>query len=232
MGFAHPQATAKNTANGASTTLTATLANNPAAGDLVCVGFLWFNGTGGTPASLTIVDSNGNAYTKSPHSPSGVNALNVGQAYTFYLNNAPANASKSIIATYTDPGAGGAVELIVDDFPVSGGTSAFDMDVAGNSTVAGTTINTPTVTRTGTGELLYCYASPQSAVTSVDSPWTQGGIGTDATASGYILSASADTPLNMSCVSGEWDSMGMSFSFTPSGGGGGNSAILMGQAML
>lgn len=225
MGFLHAQVTGKNTVNGSSTTLTTTLTNNPALGDLVCLGFTWFNGTANPPASLTIVDGNGNSYTKSPHSPSGVNALNVGQTYGFYLNNAPANASKSIIATYTDPGASGATELFADDFTVSGGTSAFDLDVAGNSTVAGTTINTPTVTRTGTGELLYCYASPQSAISSVNSPWTQGSIGTDGTASGYILSASADTALNMTCVSGEWDSIGMSFTFTPTPAGGGPGQI-------
>lgn len=218
MGFAHSQATAKNTVNGASTTLTTTLTNNPALGDVVCVGIVWFNATGTPPASLTVADGNSNAYTKSTHSPSSVNAANVGHAYIFYLNNAPANASKSIVATYTDPGASGAVELLADDFTVSGGTSAFDLDVAGNSTIAGTTINTPTVTRTGTGELLYCYAAPQSSITSVNTPWTQGDIGTDGTASGYILSASADTAVAMTCVSGEWDSIGASFSFTASSG--------------
>lgn len=217
MPITHAQPTATNFVNGASTTLTAILTNAPAVGDLVCVGLTWFNGTATPPASVSIADGNGNTYTKSSNSPSGVNAASNGFVYAFYLLTAPANAHKNIIATYTDPGASGVVALFVDDFTVVGGTVAFDNNIVGNG--SGPTINTPTITPSAANDLLFCFASPGHAVTSVNSPWTQGAIATGM-ATGYILSASGATALNMTVnTTGTWDAVGLAFRFTPTAAG-------------
>lgn len=215
MAFSHAQTSVSGSTSGSSTSTSAVLSGAPAQGDLVCVSVVWFNATNTPPASITVADSNSNSYTKSTNSPTGSpNANSSGFTYIFFLNNAPANASATVTATYSDPGVSGFVELIVDDFTVSGGTSAFDQDATGTGTGT-TSIVSPTVPTTGTGELLYCYASASTSVTAVNSPWTTGKITVNGTASGYILSAGA-TALNMTMTSGNFNSIGASFTFTAS----------------
>jgi hypothetical protein len=214
MAFSHAQATATNVANGASTTLTVTLTNNPGLGDLVCVGFTWFDGSAGLPASLTVQDSNGNVYVPTPNSPTGFNAM--AQNYIFYLLDAPANASKTITATYTDPGAGGATIMDVDDFALSAGKALLDTDSTGSGT--GTTaINSPTVVRNGNSELLFSYYVSEFGVTSVNAPWTQGAIDADGNATGYILSSSANVAVAATQNSGDWSCIAASFFEVTSG---------------
>jgi hypothetical protein len=213
MSISHAQATASGTANGASTSVSAVLTNNPALGDLVIVSFFWFNGANGNPASLTVADSASNSYTKSTNSPAQAGGSAAGHAYVFYLLSAPSNATKTITATYTDPGSGGATEILADDFTVTAGTVSFDQDIAGSGGT-GTTINTPTVAISSSG-LEFCYGVPSGSVSSVNTPFTQGGIGADGSATGYILSTSISNTVSMSCSSSTWNSMGASCLFTP-----------------
>jgi hypothetical protein len=220
MSFSHAQATITAHNNNANSTSQAVvLTNNPAAGDLVIVGFTWANGAGSTPTTPTLVDSASNSYTLTTNSPSTAQGATAGFDYIFYLLSAPANATKTLTATYQDTGAGAvhAAILTADDFTVSGGTVTFNNDAAGSGTT-GTTINTPSITANAAGDLEYAHASSANAISSVDSPWTQGAIDTDGQASGYILSASgSSTAIAMTQTSGAWSSMAASFAFTSSG---------------
>ena len=214
MAFTHAQATATANVSGVATSLNVVLTNNPANGDLVCFGGQWFNGAG-SPASFTVADANSNNYTKSTNSPSTANAASAGVAFAFYLASA-SGASKTITASFTSPGSSGSVEIFADDFTVSVGTASFDKDAAGSGNAA--TINTPTVTLTGSNELLYGFAAVAQSISGVAGGWTQGAIGGHGNATEYILSSSVSTPLNFSQgVSGQWDSMGMSFTTTAAG---------------
>lgn len=216
MAFTHSQAQAFNNVLGASTSLIVTLTNNPAAGDVVCLGGVWSDGTANPPASYSIADSNSNAYTRSTNSPLTTNNQS---AYAYYLNNAPANATKTITASYSNTGGGGYAEVVADDFAVSGGTSAFDQDAKASGT--GTSPNTPTLTVSGSNELAWFYITSQNGVTSVDSPWTQSGITSSfSNASGYILSRSTNVAVAATQNNGTWDNVALSFSFSASGGGG------------
>lgn len=219
MAFTHSQATATNVVSGSSTSISGVLTNNPASGDVVCAGVLWFNGSG-APASMSVADLNSNAYTKGANSPSSAQAAGAGASFAFRLI-AGGTASKTVTATYSNPGASGATAINVDDFAVAGGSASFDLDVAGSG-ATGTTINTPTVTRSGTNELLWGYAGSQNGISAAGSPWTLGGIDAGGNASEYILSSSANQALAFTQTSGVWDSVGMSFSissgFTPAWG--------------
>lgn len=221
MAYTHSQATATATTNGSSTSTSAVLTNNPSAGDTVCVGTFWSNGTATPPASHSVADGNANSYTRSTNSPSSTQGAAAGIAYGYYVASS-SNGSKTVTVSYTNPGAGGAVEILVDDFAVSGGTSSFDQDAKGSGN-ATSPLNTPTVPVSGAGELAYCYACVSAGITSVDTPWTQGAIGFDGSASGYILSRGTNVALAMTFGATEqWDSIGMSFKiasgFTPAWG--------------
>lgn len=206
---------------GASGPVSFSFTNNPATGSVVCVGIAWFDGVHTSPGTVTVVDGNSNSYTLTTHSPSNTLATTAGTITLAYLI-APANAHKTITVTIPVLQPGGSFSVSADEFTVSGGTAAFDSDIAGTGG-PGTTLNTPTVTVSGSGELVYSMgAADNFPVTSVNGVWTQvyasGGNGE---AVGYILSRTSNVALNMTMGgSSSWDSMGMSFTFTSSGGGG------------
>lgn len=221
MAFTHSQATATATTNGSSTSTSAVLTNNPANGDVVCVGTFWSNGTSTPPASHSVADATPNTYTRASNSPASTQGAAAGIAYEYYIAGIT-NGLKTVTSSYTNPGAGGAVEVIVDDFAVSGGSASADSNAAGsgNST---SPLNNPTITVSGAGELVHCYACVSAGITSVDAPWTQGAIGTDGSASGYILNRGTNVALAMTFGGTEqWDSVGASFKiasgFTPAWG--------------
>ncbi len=209
--FTHAQATATCGTNGKSqTTLVCTLTNNPVSGDIVPIGFVWSNGTSSGPASVTISDGNSNSYTVSAHSPSTTQAATRGAVYLFYVLSAPANASKTITATFSTTGSGSIhfATMCVDDFTVTGATPTLNLDSTGTGTT-GTTINTPTVTA-NSGNLAYAMANG-NVITTVNSPWTGTTTATIGAGCGYILSATGNTALSMTQTTGAWDSMGGSF---------------------
>jgi hypothetical protein len=190
------------------TTVTLTLPANPTPGDLICVGATF----SGTISSLSVQDSNSNSYTVTPNSPSPSNAA--GNTWLAYLLIAPSNATKTIILSWTNSFS---VEVWAEEFSISSGTQVFDKDVTGTGT--GTAINTPSITPTFSGELLFsamaCQgtASAPVAYPSTQGLWTGtvGGIqsGNDAE---FILSASAATAVNyVQAPSDLWSGMVMGF---------------------
>lgn len=203
------------------TTVSVSFTNPPAVGSVVCVSMTWFDGVNANAGTVTIADGNSNSYTVTPNSPSNTHPTDAGIVYHAYWL-AVGTPHKTITATFTrTTGAGGSVAISIDEFAVSGGTAAFDTDVAGNG-ASGTAVNTPTVTVTGSNELTYSTAiGGAAAITAVNSPWTpvyaNGAMGE---AVGYILSRTGNVAVAMTAgASSDWDAMGMSFAFTPSGGG-------------
>lgn len=215
MGFSRLQG-AHGTQNNAATSLAVTLGAAPIVGNVVCVALLWTDGGNPNAGTVTAVDNNGKAYTRSPNSPASARPISAGDVYLLYLV-VPAGAGATITVSWTTPSTA-LVDLWVVEFSVSGGTAAFDNDAAGTGST-GVPINAPTVPVTGSGELLFSAAVSDHQVSSVDAPWTQEAAGTGNPFSegvGYLLSASANTPVAMSQnTSSGWDAMGMSFSFTP-----------------
>lgn len=221
-GFSAPTHCYNNGTTG--TSITCTLGTTPSVGDVVAVAFLWYDGTNNNAGTVTIADGNSNAYTVTSASPSNTRPTTAGVVYLAYFI-ASGTPHATITVSYTTASALKVVS--VDRFPVSGGTAAFDSNAAGTGTT-GAAINTPTVTVSGSNELVYSAGLSDHVINSVDSPWTQiyaGAVSdpTFASGVGYILARSSNVAIAMtenSSAAGTsgWDSMGMSFTFTPTGG--------------
>lgn len=213
MGFTHIQGISNNGIG--VTTLALTLGSNPTAGNIVCVGFC----PGAAVTAFTCKDSNNNSYTVTPNSPS-TNISGAGQVWLAYLLSAPANATKSLTLAWTTTAG---VAAWADEFHVSGGTAAFDKDIAAGTSTAGTTINTPSISPTGAGELLFAAASAGGSISAPASGatlgvWTgSGGAITTGDMAEYDLSAGSATAVQFTQSSGGWSAMAMAFSFTASG---------------
>lgn len=136
-------------------TCTLTLTSNPTVGNLVAIS--WH---GNTVTGLTCKDGNNNPYTNSPNSPN----THLGQNdWLAYLAEAPANADKNITCTWTTAVAS---NIYGDEFsPNSGNKLVFDKDASGNGNT-GTNINSPSITATNSGSLLYASAVSQAAITA------------------------------------------------------------------
>lgn len=192
-------------------TVQAVFPNNPAKGNLVCIGIIYFSGGSLGSSIISILDGNSNSYIVTAASPSGYD-INAGQVFLSYLLVAPVNSNKTITITFNDPISTGI--CWADEFlPDTGNVAVFDNSIAGSGT--GLTVNSPTVTPTHTNSLLYA-ASGQSGALDASSggPWTAAGGGavTFGNASEYILSTSIATPLNFPySQNGSWSSMGMAF---------------------
>jgi hypothetical protein len=216
MGFTHSQATVYGTTStAAATTLSVVLASAPTIGDVVCVGIDTFSSNPvDIPTVSGVKDANNNTYTKSPNSPSTTNQTTAGTSYCFYWI-ATGTPSATITVTFSTI-ITGTVEMWADDFGVSGGTSAFDQDAAGNGT--GNPINTPSFAPRISGELYYAHLASDPGISSFNSPWT-GNVSGITNGTEYILSVSTTT--NPNCTqeySGAWDSTMMAF-YISSGGG-------------
>jgi hypothetical protein len=153
------------TLGGTTTTVTATLPNNPTRGNFVV---LCASGSG-TSATVTCKDSNNNVYTATSKTPfTGV----TGTVVIFYLPNAGATATKTITATFAS-----SMDLNAWAAEYSGvlAVAPFENDATANSAGNNTAIATPTYTSVADGNLyIGCCVAGQS-ITSANSPWT--GIG-------------------------------------------------------
>lgn len=208
-------------ASGLAVTENCTLGAAPTAGNVVAIAFLYSDTAGGNAGTVTAIDSNAKTYTLTPNSPSNARPASAGLAYLLY-QIVPAGAGATITVAWTTAAATlFSADMWVMEFAVSGGTAAFDADVTGTG-ASGTAVNTPTVTVAGASELLVSCAIADHQVTSVNGVWTQEAAGTGNPLSegvGYDLSASSNTAVDMTMnTSSGWDSIGMSFTFTPSGG--------------
>jgi hypothetical protein len=193
--------------------LVLTLPNNPTPGNLVCLGFGWYNGVLASSTIVSILDANGNAYTLSANSPSSTNGTTAGAVYLAYLLSAPVGASKTVTVSWTTPST--STSGFIDEFHSSVGGVTFDAALTGSGSV--TPIATPSIPVSGSGELVYAYASPQDLISAAGGSWVLPETlpRTFGDAAAYILSVSANTALNFTHSGGNlWDSMGMSFKET------------------
>lgn len=209
------------TVSGAVTTENCTLAGAPTSGNVVCIAFLYSDTLGGNAGTVTGVDSNAKSYTLTPNSPSNARPATAGLVYFLYLL-VPSGAGATVTVNWTTSAATlFAADIWVMEFAVTGGTASFDMDIAGTG-ASGTAITTPTVTVAGASELIIAAAVSDHQVSTVDSPFTVETQGTGTGLSegvGYILSRSTNVAVAMTQnITSGWDSMGMSFKFTASGG--------------
>ncbi len=203
----------KNTVNPGKS-VAVVLTTNPIQGNLVCVG-IGFNLTSGPTGTVTIQDSNGNVYTATPQSPSPTQTNNT--TYLFYLI-APANASKTITASWPTTSVPSAIHA--DEFHSDVGGISFDTDAEGTGSVAGGTINTPSITPDGAGELLYASAASDNSQTAPTAGGTLGiwtGSGGGVSAFGDITEYDLSSAAGASAVqwtqspNGTWSAMAAAF---------------------
>jgi hypothetical protein len=206
MGFTHVQGNGNDTSGNGSVGLGA----NPTKGNLVCVGV---NTDSATITVTSVKDANNNVYQETPNSPSGF-ASGVGTTSLFWLI-APANASSTINVTFSAGGTSNAISA--DEFSFSGGTATFDKDIA--ATGSGATVNTPSITPTNSGSLVYAYISSLDVTAPTAGgtlgAWTGSGGGFVANEDGaeYILNQ-ANSAIAVDATLGgsaPWAAMAMAF---------------------
>lgn len=195
-----------------------TLPNNPTTGNFVAVCIV-SNGTG----TLTVTDSNSNSYTATTATPFTGSA---GQYGIFYLANAPSNATKTLTITNTAIVSGLQIGLVAE-FSGVATTTPFERD--GTQTFGGSsaTINTPSLTTTNNGDLLFGCAQGYSSISTANSPWT--GVSTVQNtvvyAEYFVQSTAGAQAINFTqSTSNRWDAMAAAFK-AGAGGGGSNGGI-------
>jgi len=192
------------------TTATVTL-TTPTATNAVFCAIIYY------PQSLTITSVKDNAgtpntYTVSAHSPAQPNSGAPSTALA-YLLNVPASPGATVTLTMS-----GTItyntSIRCTEFHRPSGTWTIDNDFASTSTTAGTTANSPTVTASVAGELLFanCVAASAQDCTAAGL-WTQDTTtdATSGTAGEYILAgASGGTAINFTLSASEvWNAMGI-----------------------
>jgi len=207
MPFTHSQGA--HTGSSSANSLSVVLTSNPVAGNVVCVGLI----VASTISALSVSDSNSNTYTVTPSSPFNAAAGTVALAYIV----APSNATKTINLSWTATATFCAAWA--EEFTVSGGTPSFDKDATGSGST-GTAINSPSISPTGNGELLWATANPGSTITAPAADatagvWTGAHGGIDSTTgamSEYDLSSSGSVAVNFTqSPSSNWTAMSMAF---------------------
>jgi hypothetical protein len=210
LGFTHSQATTYGQTTATTLTLTTSLGNNPANGDVVCVGIITF---GGNP-TVTVHDDATipNVYTKTASSPSNVQDATAGSSWLFYLIAGP-TATKNIIVTLS-ANPNNVLGCYVDDFSVSGGSAVFDSDVSGNAASVASPTNAPLITPNSVGILMYSHGAFANLATGVIGGWTQNdhGIGQFGENAAYIINGNSPRLVQFTYSGTDtWDTTGMSF---------------------
>jgi hypothetical protein len=222
MGFAVVQSKyASGTAFGAGTGPSVTLTSSITAGNLLTAFVFCYDPTN-LPGTTTIVDASANAYTKSALSPVTNQYALAGGCFAAYILSA-SGANKTVNVTFTNAIQLAAIEVI--EWSVTGGTASYRGDSSGN---ASTGSPAGTITATAT-DLVVAISSVEHQVAGFGGTiWTgraaPAAVGvTDSTAFGegvgYILSAAGNSVENWTVnTGGGWDTVGMAFQFTASGG--------------
>ena len=219
--FTHVQGNSGASGAVGSTTVSVTLLNSVTAGDFIACGLSGFEPT--NTALVSVVDQSGNVYSTSPHSPTAY-LSGAGMGWLLY-NLTPPAGNTTITGTL---GAAavypGQYILHCDEFRVTGGTPAFDLDAVNSDAGPGTTMNLPSITPSSSGSLLYAVGNPRWNITACGASWVCGGSGIQSstgyglggTATEYITSASGATAINFTQnQSGTWSALVMSFKITP-----------------
>ena len=219
MAFTHIQGTSASFAV-SELSQAITLGAAPGNGHLVCYGII-ITYTGGSITSLSITDGNNNSYAVTPNSPAPLTTQGggtTGATYLAYLLPAPANADATITATWTGTTGTSGVQVFADEFSFTG-HCIFDVDAEATSTVASTTITTPSITPTyGAGELLYSVAGSTGSITAPAAGATRGiwtgcggGISNGDDAEYVLSSAAGASAVNYLQSSNGWAAMAMAF---------------------
>lgn len=196
----HIQALNVSTTNVISATL-----SGVTSGNLLTVGALTFaNGTD------TATCSDGTSYTATPASPATDGNVH-SRTYIFYLPNAGAG-THAVTVTWVSSATAGNLDIRFTEW--SGIATASPLDIDGASVsgtgMPSTTISTPSITPTGTGELLYCMVAAGGTATSVNGAWSGQIVGGDADA--WILGGTTSpTAVNMTQSSSFWSSVSAAF---------------------
>lgn len=193
----------------ANTSLANNLPSTPAIGSVLCATFIWFDGAGNSAGTLSIKDTNNNAFTLAPSGPADQRPTTAGVIYNAYLI-APSNITNGFSATWTNSGV---CDFEIEEFSVSGGTAVFDTDTIGTGS-SGTSITSPTI-GAASGSMIFASGAADHQVSTVDSPFTQVLAGTANQFSegvGYLLSGSGSTQITMTMnVSSGWAAAMMAF---------------------
>ncbi len=218
--FTHVQGNSGASGAVGSTTVSVTLLNSVTAGDFIACGLSGFEPT--NTALVSVVDQSGNVYSTSPHSPTAY-LSGAGMGWLLY-NLTPPAGNTTITGTL---GAAavypGQYILHCDEFRVTGGVPAFDLDAVNSDAGPGTTMNLPSITPSSSGSLLYAVGNPRWNITACGASWVCGGSGIQnstgyglgGTATEYITSASGTTAINFTQnQSGTWSALVMSFKIT------------------
>jgi hypothetical protein len=153
-------------------TLSIVMGAAPTVGNLVCFGII-ITCSAGLSSNLLVQDSNGNTYTISPNSPSAQvtqtggagGGGQTGQTYAAYLV-APANASATITATWTN-GATTGVQIFVDEFHSTLPGITFDADAADANATGAINQTAPVITPNhGAGELFWSISGSTNTYTA------------------------------------------------------------------
>lgn len=214
--FTFVQSAWNSSAGGAPATTTLSLPS-VGAGHLVVVSICYLGSTTGwTMSSLT--DGNGHNFTFSPNSPWQWNSA-ARYVWLAYMLSAP-SGTMTITAT---PSIAHGISIHAIEFSYTG-VASFDKD-ANAAPVSGTTpANTPSITPTNSGSLLYAagVADPNTQAgtfSGVGGSWTKGtggSVASDANDSWdeYILSASGATSVNFTITGSAnsgWNASAMAF---------------------
>lgn len=198
------------------TTVTATLPNNPAPGNLVVAVV-----SAGGNRTFTVVDgatspNNYTATTKTPFFGSGVNST----TGIFYFI-ATSTANKAV--TLTCPGPNTTADIFLAEFTGNVTSSPLESDATNSTTVASTAVNLPSITTTNNGDLLIAGVAVTGLVSTANSPWTgwAGGVPADGDYAAYYIQPTAGAQaVNFTMSSGEYVAIEAAFTAAPSTSGG------------
>jgi hypothetical protein len=168
--FSAPSQRAASTGGAAGTTKTVAFASNPTTGHLVAVMITLETGGGGGGITLSsVVDGASNSYTLT-----SAFIGTFGHCYGAYLLSAPANANKTLTATFSSSVPVNAVDLFAVDVAYTGaGNAVFDQFQGASPT--GSAVTSPTLTSTVANEFLYSSIDASTSLSATSTPWTSGG---------------------------------------------------------
>ncbi len=227
--------TASGQNSGSANSLAVALPNNPTSGSLVIASVFLQSGT---QSAWAVADSNSNAYAASTITPWAAPALFQGMTGTWFLQNAPANATKTITFSYTGTAAvANCIAIFLAEFSGAATTSSLENETSNSTNGASTNpIILPAYTSTNDGDLYWSNEVALPTLTSANSPWTAvqsalttGGSGYHVWSSYYIQPTHGAQAVNWSASATNSVSVGIltAFKAAPSGDTFGNNMGLL-----
>lgn len=193
-------------AEGSGTTVTATLPNNPAVGNLVIA---VVSAGGNQTFSVKDGATSPNSYTPTTSTPFFAGgAINATTGIFYFI--ATSTANKAVTLTYS---VSTTADIFVAEF--TGNIAIpFEADATNSTTVASTAVNLPSITTANNGDLLIANASVTGVIASANSPWTgwAGGVAASGNYAAYYIQPTAGAQaVNFTTSSGEYNAMEAAF---------------------